>query len=50
MKNELLKATVVVTGKKVEVYRHRLGDYVDFSDCTTMYTAKELRIEAKKAK
>ncbi len=41
--NELLNATVKKTGNYVEVYRQfTTGNFVDYKDCKTIYTEKEL--------
>jgi len=48
--NKLKKATVVKTGKQVEVYylsgssKHR-GKWCDYSDMKSVYTTKELKFE-----
>ena len=45
MANPLLNAKVKATGKSVQVYAHNMGDYVDYSDCSTMYKKSELKFE-----
>jgi hypothetical protein len=40
--NPLLSATVKATGKKVNVYRHYKGSFVDYKDCKTMYKESDL--------
>ncbi len=41
---KLKKATVVSTGKKIEVYQSKSkGTWIDYSDCTTEYSKDELR-------
>lgn len=42
--NKLLTATIKATGKRVEVYRHRSGSFIDFSDCNTEYQKSELKL------
>ena len=47
-KNELKKATVVADGREIEVYKHKsTGNWLDFADCRTMYTDKELKFHKK---
>ena len=42
--SKLMKATVISTGKEVEVYRLMRGGYCDFSDCKTEYSETEVKI------
>ena len=42
MANPLLKARLKGHKRVVSVYKHSSGDYVDYADCETTYTADEL--------
>ena len=43
MENSLRNATVKASGKKVQVYVHRItGNFVDYADCKTIYTKEQL--------
>lgn len=40
---DLLNATVIATGEKVQVYKHKAtGNYINYKDCNTMYSPDEL--------
>lgn len=49
MSNQVYTATVIKTGRKIEVYKLKKGTptsehiWCDLSDCETTYTANELR-------
>lgn len=45
MANKLFRATHTPTGKKVEVYKRWNGQYVDYSDCETLYEKVELKFD-----
>ena len=40
----LYNAEVIATGKRIEVYRHRTGTFIDYSDCGIEYFAKDIII------
>lgn len=40
----LYNAEIRDTGKRVVVYRHRTGTYIDYSDCNTEYFQKDIII------
>ena len=42
--NQLRKATVISTGKKIEVYKHRNGTWIDYANCETEYKKSEVQI------
>jgi len=43
MSNELLEATIIKTGAKIQVYRLKSGGFCNYADCNTRYKKEELR-------
>ena len=43
-KKKLYSAVVLANQKKIEVYRHNSGSFIDYSDCNTEYKADQLEI------
>lgn len=44
MATDVFTATVIATGEEVQVYKHKsTGDWVLYSDCTTMYKDEQLK-------
>lgn len=45
MENKLIKAVIIETGKRVQVYRSsERGTFIDYSDCSTEYEESQLNI------
>ena len=42
--NKLLKAEIIETGQKVDVYMLKNGNYCNYQDCKTQYKPNTLKI------
>lgn len=42
MNNPVLKAKVISTGKEIEVYKLRDGNFCNYEDCKTVYKPNEI--------